>query len=108
MAEQEQGPPIALPLVWVEPDSAEIMFVNQLAVQRQGDEYILTFGQQTPPMLSGSREEKAEQAKQLGYVPVRTAVRLGTTTHRLREFVAVIERLLEQQEHGEDRTNEDN
>lgn len=92
---------IALPLVWIDPDSIEIQFVNQLVVQHQGDEYILTFGQQSPPMLMGTLEERKGQAEKIPYVPIRTAVRLGTTTKKMREFVNVLGRFLEQQEKAE-------
>lgn len=91
---------ISLPLVWIDPDSAEILFVNQMLVQRQGEEYILTFGQQTPPVLTGTPEERMEQAQQIPYVPVRVAVRVATTTQRLRDFVEAIQTLLSPQQPG--------
>jgi hypothetical protein len=89
---------IELPLVWIDPDSSEILFANQLLVQRQEGEYILTFGQQTPPPLIGTPEERAEQAKQIPYVPVRVAVRVATTRERMRKFVGVMQSLLDREE----------
>ena len=96
MAEKEQSE-VSLPLVWIDPDTSEVLFVNQLLVQRQEQEYILTFGQQAPPLISGTMEERAAQAKDIPYVPIRVAVRLGTTTQRLKEFVKVMQLLLAQQ-----------
>lgn len=90
---EEEG--ILLPVVWVDPESVDITFVNQVLVQRQGEEWILTFGQQTPPILLGSPEENLERAKEIQYIPVRVAYRLGMTTDRLREFSELIRRVLE-------------
>ena len=96
MAETEDAPGIQMPLVWDDPDAAEILFVNQILVQRQQDEYVLTFGQQTPPLLMGTtNEERMESAKHIPYVPIRVAVRVGTTRQRLAEFVKLIQTLLD-------------
>ncbi len=107
MAKREEDKQLVLPLVWIEPESVEIAFVNQMVVQRQADEYVLTFGQQTPPMLSGTPDEQLEQAEQLRYVPVRTAVRIGMTTQRLKEFVKVIQGFVERQDQTEGRTDDE-
>ena len=93
MAEDPDG--IALPLVWIDPDETDISFVNQVLVQRQNDEYILTFGQQTPPILMGSPEENMERAKEIAYIPVRVAVRLGFTANRMAEFLELIQSAVE-------------
>lgn len=101
MAEE---PGIEIPFVWIDPEAAEIQFVNQLMVQRQAGEWVLTFGQQTPPLFSGrTPEERVESAKEIPYVPVRVAARLGTTKQRLVEFVQVIQTLLEQEEQQGDK-----
>ena len=94
---EEEGVEVALPLVWLDPDSVEILFVNQLIVQRQRGEFVLTFGQQTPPVLMGTKEEQIEQAKQIPFIPIRVAVRLGTTVERVGEFVRVLQSLLERE-----------
>lgn len=96
-----KGIEVQLPLVWISPDDEEILFVNQLLIQRQGDEYILTFGQQSPPVLRGTPEEMEEQAKEMPYVPVRVAVRVGTTRARMKHFVEVMQGLLEREEPNE-------
>lgn len=83
---------VALRLVWVGADEADITFVNSIAVQPQGDEVIILFGQQAPPLLLGTPAEMAEQAKGLTHVPVRTRLRIGTTRQRLAEFAEVLQR----------------
>ena len=103
---KEEDETIALPLVWIDPDSVEILFVNQMVVQRQGDEYILTFGQQSPPMLIGSPKDKMEQAEKVPYVAIRPAVRLGLTKQRMKDFVTVLTRFLASQSETEGRTDD--
>ena len=103
MADKEES--IALPLVWIDPDSVEVLIVNQMTVQRQGEEYFMMFGQQSPPMLTGTPDEKKAQAEKIPFVPIRPAVRLGTTAARFREFVMVLSRFLETQD-AEGRTDD--
>ena len=90
----EPADTLALPLVWQDPEETEIHFVNQVVVQAQGDEFIIMFGQQAPPLLFGTPEQQAEQAGRLGYVPVRVAARIGMPRKRFKEFANLVARMI--------------
>ena len=98
MADEEREEAIEVPLVWIGVEDAEIAFVNQLVVQHQGNEFILTFGQQAPPMILGDAEETIKQAREIEYVPVRIAARIGITAQRMAEFVQVMQQNLQRYE----------
>lgn len=83
---------VALPLVWIGVDDADITFVNSIAVQPQGEEVIILLGQQAPPLLLGTPTEVAKAAKSITHVPVKVAMRIGTTRQRLAEFAEVLAR----------------
>ena len=83
---------VALPLVWIGAEETDITFVNSIAVQPQGDEVIILFGQQSPPLLFGEPADIAKKARELKHVPVKMAIRLGTTRARLAEFADVLQR----------------
>jgi hypothetical protein len=91
---EEPSGAVSLPLVWQSPEETAIQFVNQVVIQAQGDEFILMFGQQAPPLTFGSPEERADQASRLGYVPVRVAARLGMPRKRFKEFANLVARML--------------
>jgi hypothetical protein len=81
---------IALPLLWLDVDDAEISFVNQLVVQHHENDFILTFGHVAPPMLVGTPEENRRRAENIPYVPVKTVKRVGMTPDRMEQFIAVM------------------
>lgn len=98
----DENEPLTLPLVWVDPEEVDILFVNQVLLQRQGDEVILTFGQQTPPALLGSEQERRERASQISYVPIRTVARFGLPLSRFREFKELISRASDSSSAGDE------
>ena len=83
---------VALPLVWMGVDDADITFVNSIAVQSQNDEIIILLGQQAPPLIMGAPAEVVKAARSLTHVPVKVAMRIGTTRQRLAEFAEVLTR----------------
>lgn len=87
----EQPESIDVPIAWVGLDEAPVVVANQFLIQHQPNEFTLTVGQMTPPPLLGTPEEKAEQARQIDYVPIRVLVRLGLSPTRLRELIAVLQ-----------------
>ncbi len=87
----EQNPSIDIPLSWIGTEELPIFLVNQFVCQFNQEEFILTFGQMTPPALLGTEEERIEQAQQVAYVPVKPLARLGFTEARMRELIAVLE-----------------
>lgn len=79
-----------MPLVWVGIDEAPISLLNQFIVQKQDEEYIITFGSVAPPVLLGDEPARREQAKQVRFVPVRVLGRFGLTDHRMHELLKVL------------------
>jgi hypothetical protein len=91
-AVNEEGQSIQIPLAWIGVEEVPIFFANQAVVQFQQNEFILTFGQMSPPAILGStEEERAEQAEEIPYVPVKPLARLGLTEARMRELIALLE-----------------
>lgn len=74
---------VALPVLWRGLDDHPILFANQFVVQNHGDGLLLTIGQFQPPILLGEPEERLEQAKRLGYLPVNAVARLAFTRSQL-------------------------
>lgn len=87
----EHNPRIDVPLAWIGTEELPIFLVNQIVCQFNQDEFILTFGQMTPPALLGTEDERIEQAQQIAYVPVKPLARLGFSETRMRELIAVLE-----------------
>ena len=88
----EEGQGIQIPMAWVGVEEVPIFFANQAVCQFQQNEFILTFGQMSPPAILGAtEEERVEQAAQIPYVPIKPLARLGLTEGRLRELIAVLE-----------------
>jgi hypothetical protein len=83
-------PPISVPLVYVGGEEVPILYANQFVSQFQGDEFILTVGQVSPPILLGEVDEQREQAERLSYIPVKVVTRLALTRQRLEELLALL------------------
>ena len=95
-----------IPLTWVNVDDVPVFFANQYVCQFNQDEFILTFGQMTPPMLLGELEDRADQLEQLEYVPVKPLARVAFTYSRLVEIIQVLEINREQYEQVQRMSNE--
>lgn len=80
---------IEIPIAWVGADEVPIEFANQIIVQHQGDEFVVTVGQMVGPAIVG--EVSPEDIAKIDYIPVRVLARLGITEQRLREFVQVMQ-----------------
>jgi hypothetical protein len=89
MAEPRE--PIRVPVVFIGAEDTPVQYANQFVVSHQQDEFILTVGQVTPPLLLGTEAEQREQAQQLAYVPVKTVARLAFTRARLVELMSVLQ-----------------
>jgi hypothetical protein len=85
---------IKLPLVWVDLEDADTRTVNQLLVQYHEGEFILTFGHVTPPLLLGTPEENAAQAKDIPYVAVKVVSKLAATPRKAQEFIEAMQKVL--------------
>ncbi len=96
MQQDENNIDIDISIAWVGVEDTPIVFANQFVIQHEPEEFILTVGQLAPPMLLGTNEQKAEQAKQLDYVPIKALARIGMSRKRMQELVAVLQGNLEQ------------
>lgn len=91
--EQPQGDFFQLPLTWIDVDKTPAQFVNAILTQLDdfGD-ILVTFGQATPPALTGATpEENRKQMERVAYVPVRPIVRLSMSRSRLEQFVTSLQ-----------------
>jgi hypothetical protein len=88
----EQPEPRAVPLVWVGLDELAILFANQALIQHVvRDEFVLSFGQVTPPVLLGSQEAQEQQLGSVGFVPVKPIARVSFNRQRLQELISVLQ-----------------
>lgn len=85
---------IKLPIVYIGAEDVPVALANQFIIQHEQNEFILTFGQITPPILLGNDEQRLEQAKNIAYVPVKVVGRFTFTRQRLSELVDVLQRHL--------------
>lgn len=96
MATPKRDDPVSIPVVYIGVEDAPILYSNQFAVQVEGNDFIVTAGQLTPPILVGSEEEQREQAKQLSYVPIRVVARLAINRERAAQLAALLGKQLQQ------------
>jgi hypothetical protein len=94
--EQNEGRHV--PLSWENVEDVPVFFSNQYVCQYNQDEFILTFGQMTPPMLLGELQDRAEQLRRIEYVPVKPLTRVAFTYTRLVELINVLQINREQYE----------
>lgn len=88
----------SVPLLWTDRDEKPVMFANQILAQHVNEEFLISFGQVSPPAILGSDEERQDALARVEFVPVRTVARIGMPAQRMREFVAVMQQSLEQYE----------
>ena len=81
---------LAVPIVYIGSDEVPTHYANNFIVQHQQNEFFLTIGTLTPPILVGSPDEVREQAKQISYVPVRVQARIAMTRDRVAELIKVL------------------
>lgn len=89
--EQPEGlpQPISRPLRWEDHEDTPILFANQLLVQHVQNEFVISFGQMTPPPWP--RPPSQEELDAFKYVPVKTIARIGLTPDRLLEMIKVLQ-----------------
>lgn len=103
--DESGGEERTVPLVWIDRDAERILFANQILAQHLGDEFIISFGQVSPPAILGDETERTEGLERIELVPVKTVARIGVPAQRMREFVAVMRQnldLYERKANGED------
>jgi len=86
---------IQIPIAFIGADEVPIHYANQFVIQHQANEFILTIGQITPPILLGTGDELRSQAESLSYVPVHVVSRIAMTRQRLVELMDALKTNLE-------------
>lgn len=89
----EEG--IALPMVYTGASDNPILFANHFALGIQSEEFILTVGQLTLPLLAGAPEEQLEQARSLSNVPIRVLARYAFGRARAAEMRDLLSRQID-------------
>lgn len=82
---------VEVPLVIVGAEDTPIYFANLFVVQHEQKEFIITFGQYSPPLLLGAPEEKQEAARRMPHVPIKVVARVGLTPERMVELIEVLQ-----------------
>jgi len=91
MAEEQ----ISIPAAWIGLEDTPILLANQFMSQFAQHEFIVAFGQASPPILLGTQEQRTQQLKQINFIPIKTIARLGFTRTRLQELVTVLQQNLD-------------
>lgn len=98
-ADELEGNTRDVPVIWIDWDAEPILFANVILAQHMNDEFIISFGQASPPVLMGSEEERREALANITAVPVKAVARIGVTPQRMREFLDAMWQNLERYEH---------
>ena len=86
---------VQLPATWLGLDELPVLATNLAAVQHLGEnEFVMSFGHLTPPLLLGTPEQKREQARALAFVAIRPVARLSLNRTRLVELIDALQRNL--------------
>lgn len=88
MAEEEG---IALPFFFIGTEDVPIQLSNLQAIQHVQQEFIITFGQFSPPVVLGTPEEQFEQLKSKQYLPVKTVARVAMSPQRLADLIKALQ-----------------
>jgi hypothetical protein len=101
----QTGAELGLPLTMTDFDDNLILFANHILVQHQPDEFVLSISQVVGPPLTGTPEDRREQAGAVEQLTLHTLGRFAMTRRRVTELIALLQaelqehdRLLEQQQ----------
>lgn len=91
MAESDREP-IRVPVVWVGAEDVPVLAANQMVVQHSAqDEFILTFGHLTPPVVLGTPQQRQEQLERMTFVAIKPVARVGFNRQRLEELSRILQ-----------------
>lgn len=92
MSSPEPQEEFRIPLVWVGVEEEPVAASNQMVIQHSArDEFILTFGMATPPIVLGDEEQRREELERVTYVPVTPVARVAFTRQRLQALITVLQ-----------------
>jgi len=81
---------IEIPFLFIGTEDVPILFSNLQVVQHEDQEFVITFGQYTGPLLV-SDEDAEETLRRVPHVPVRTVARIGMTAERFERFIGALQ-----------------
>jgi hypothetical protein len=90
---------IPISLIWPDVDEQSVYRANQFLGQLSPgpgpdgapEEFVLTIGYVSPPVMLGSAEEQAATMNALGAVSVRTLARVSMSRGRLQELIGILQ-----------------
>lgn len=91
---------VALPLFFIGAEDIPIVLSNLQVIQHVQQEFIITFGQFSPPIVLGTPEEQMEQAKSKPYLPVKTVARVAMSPQRVADLIKALQENLDTWEAG--------
>ena len=87
---------IALPIQHTIPRGLPVLYVNHMTAQHTEDEFLISFFQIAPPMLSGEPEEQHAQLESLTSVEALCVARFAVTPNLMRRIVRMLSENLSQ------------
>lgn len=88
MSDEEQ---IELPFFFIGSEDIPIVLSNLQVIQHVQQEFIITFGQFSPPVVLGTPEEQMEQMKSKPYLPVKTVARVAMSPQRVGDLIKALQ-----------------
>ena len=86
---------VALPFFFLGSEDVPIVLSNLQVVQHVQQEFIITFGQFSPPVVLGTPEEQMEQVKSKPYLPVKTVARMAMSPQRVGDLIKALQENLD-------------
>lgn len=87
---------LEIPVVWVEPDDPRAQWVNQIVSVFQADEFTISLGQLSPPIILGENDDdRRERARNIPFVQVQTIAKVVMTRRRVEELIRVLQENLQ-------------
>ena len=82
---------VTLPLDWQLPDGTVSRYANNVVVQHTEHEFILSFFEIQPPLITGTPEEQAFKLEALGSVRAECVGRIIINPSRIQDFIQVLQ-----------------
>ena len=84
------GQEVEIPFLFIGTEDVPIVFSNLQIVQHEEQEFVITFGQYTAPLLTPGADAD-EIARRAPHVAVRAVARVGMTAQRFERFVGALQ-----------------